>query len=1015
MAHSSRLAIILSVLFILTPLASANVLADPGSPEVQNNICSTWNSTSGICDDYNFADDATPSQEWIEGNYHISMANTSVMQLTMEWAVREVNRTDIQLEDLPLGNSSDAALDGIPADYIRNYLDYMTPSGVTVRNALLAEVTSTVTSLINNGFGQTSNSQTIYVDSVTLGDAQVQCTSDPDEDSADEVAGLPNDAYNPPLCLRTTLDVVIDPAQIGLTNAGFDVERAYQGLLTMGATVRTDMNLTALPGHYSIFKFVPPNYATLVDIGAGGQTITENSGGYDYDYGRWTLDHLQAANGADWLNQSTSVTMARRTTITRPVELDLANDRGISLDVTIDATDELAATMTMTLSIHHIGADSLSDWGWTFVDERVDIPWVTSDGLRLAHHTGLANISEFANLIPVDAANEVLANNSPTNITISEFTFLPADDLGGLDFQHVPGVTCAESASSPWCIQGSSAMNGTWPIYLGASTDLFELDIIGVVENLVDDAGVDMGGFNISLLTDTDIHSLLNAVKVSGTLDTDILTSWISQDLPPADVTVNIILPSWISSTEGDSRVVTIHHVTGESGNVTLGATGAQPYDWRHPICASSGPCAENSDDRICSRDSRTCVAVNVEVDFTELEIHEWDKSIQLRGTSSAEVLIHRIAVPSDTTADIDEIEIEAVPSDLIRRILDIGERMDGGLAGGIDDNLSLPLWGEEHAFEVSRSGVNSLVDSLVAAVQDELDLAIADIESMNQDDVPIEVSVSSVTLDAWVDGLELYPGTAMDDRRPIRIVVETSQIIIDVKYTGEGLSELQGGANAAGLAVFSFAAAMHNSALSPYAAEGGMSGIEIPRNGEVIEFDVPAPAEEFDGEIFSPAVTVTATFPRGLGFAQFDSRLDRATLSEAGGRQTLVYRVPVCDEATLEECESQTDHISVSVVIGIDYFLGELAPYILGIAGLILLLIMLRLRRRRGKAQMLHSAKNKQKKLRLSEADLAGDSMYSGDDNLPSMAALAENEAELWDEKDIAGYEDLLAFDDDL
>jgi len=1013
MSRYPSLVISLSFLLILTPIASISVYADPGSPEVQNNTCSTWNSTSGICDDYNFADDATPSQEWIEGNYHISMANTTVMQLTLEWAVHEVNRSSIKLEDLPLGNSSDAALDGIPADYVRNYLDHLTPWGITVREALRVEVTDTVTGLINNGFGQTSNAQTAYTNSINLGGTQVQCTSDPDEDSADEVAGLPNDAYNPPICLRTTLDVVIDPEQIGMGDADFDIERAYQGLLTMGATVRTDMNLTALPGHFSIFQFMPPNYATIADIGASGQTITENTGGFDYDYGSWTLDHLAAANGADWLNLSTSVTMARRATITQAVDLDLENDLGISLEVNIDATDELATTMTMTLSIHHLAADSLSDWGWTFVDERVNIPWVTADGLRLAHHTGLANLSEFADLIPVDAANEVLANNSPTNVTISEFTFLPADESGGLDFQHIPGITCGESIASPWCIQGSSAMNGTWPIYLGASTDVFELNIIELAEKLADDADIDTQGFNISLLTDTDIHSLLNAVAVSGTLDTSVLTSWISQDLPLGEVTVNIILPTWISSTEGDSRVVTIQHLTGVSSNVTLGVTGAQPYDWKHPICSSLGPCAQNSEDRICSRESRTCIAVNVNIDFTELEIHEWDKSIQLRGTSSAEVLIYRIAVPSYAIADIDEIEIEAIPSDLIRRILDIGERMDGGLAGGIDDNLSVPLWGTEHAFEISRSGLDGFTDSLLGAVQQELDIAIADIESVNQDEVPVDISISSVTLDAWVDGLELFPGTLMDDRRPIRIMIETSQIVIDVAYTGEGMPNLQGGANAAGNAAFSFAAAMQPQ--SPFAAETGLTGIEIPGKGEVIEFDIPAPASEFDGEVFSPTVTIVATFPRGLGFSHFDSSLDRATLTEQSGRQTLVYRVPVCEESTLEECESQTDHISFTMVVGVDYFIGELAPYILGAAALLLLLIMLRLRRRRRKAEMLHSAKDKQKNLRVSEADLAGDSMYSGDDSLPAMAAFSENDLELWDDKDKAGYEDLLGFEDDL
>ena len=142
------------------------VSADPGNEEVVNTICQTWNSTSGICDDYNFADDETVSMEWIEGRYNIALANSTVMSVTLEWAIHEIPRDDLMLEDLPLGNGSDASMDGIPADYIRNYLDYVTLSGSTVRNMLSDSVTSTVSSLINNGFGTASGVQTTYVNQI---------------------------------------------------------------------------------------------------------------------------------------------------------------------------------------------------------------------------------------------------------------------------------------------------------------------------------------------------------------------------------------------------------------------------------------------------------------------------------------------------------------------------------------------------------------------------------------------------------------------------------------------------------------------------------------------------------------------------------------------------------------------------------------------------------------------------------------------------------------------------------
>ncbi|MDE0708115.1 MAG: hypothetical protein OSB33_04110, partial [Candidatus Poseidoniales archaeon] len=240
-APRARMAWFILGLLILSG-GAPTVSADPGDEEVVNTICQTWNSTSGICDDYNFADDETTSMEWIEGRYNVNMVNSTVMSVTLEWAIHEVRRDDIMLDDLPLGNGSNASMDGIPADYIRNYLDYVTLSGSTVRDMLLNSVSATVTSLIDNGFGTTSGVQTSYVNQITYEDQTIQCTDDRDQDSADEVAGLPNDAYNPPLCLRTTLAISVDPAELGMTEVGMDVERAYQGLLTMGGVVRTDMN-----------------------------------------------------------------------------------------------------------------------------------------------------------------------------------------------------------------------------------------------------------------------------------------------------------------------------------------------------------------------------------------------------------------------------------------------------------------------------------------------------------------------------------------------------------------------------------------------------------------------------------------------------------------------------------------------------------------------------------------------------------------------------------------------------
>ena len=111
-APRARLAWTILALLLLSS-TSTTVSADPGSPEVQNQICQTWNSTVGICDDYNYADDDTPSMEWVEGRYNVNMDNATMMSVTLEWAIHEVRRGDVLLDDLPLGNGSDATMDGI--------------------------------------------------------------------------------------------------------------------------------------------------------------------------------------------------------------------------------------------------------------------------------------------------------------------------------------------------------------------------------------------------------------------------------------------------------------------------------------------------------------------------------------------------------------------------------------------------------------------------------------------------------------------------------------------------------------------------------------------------------------------------------------------------------------------------------------------------------------------------------------------------------------------------------------
>jgi len=992
------------VLLALLTLSSfaPTVAADPGNPEVVNTTCSTWNSTSGICDDYNFEDDATAAMEWVEGRYHIQMANATMMAVTMEWAIYEVSRDIVLLEDLPLGNGSDPEVDGIPADYLRNYLGLVSWNGATVKENLRASVTATVTSMINNGLGTTQGAQTFYVDQITLEGQDVQCTDDPDIDSADEVAGLRNDAYDPPLCLQTTLSIMVDPAALGMTEVGFEIERAYQGLLTMGGEIRTQMNLTSLPGHLSSYEFVPPAYGELVDISSGGVSIPASSGGFDYAYARWQVDHRDAVDNIQWLNLSTSITMARREDTTRPVWIDQENERGIEVEILIDATDERVTTVEVSLAIHYIGAETLEGWDWQLADDRVSMPWVTSDGLRLAHHSGLANLSEFAAKVPFDDLDDSISQYSPTEVSFTEFVFTPPDGDGGLDFSHRPGQTCAENSPSPWCIEGPTAMNGTYPIYLTSRSNTFELNIGELANSLSDDFGLDSNGYDFTIPTREDQAAILNGVRVMGSVQTDLLAGWMPSDLPPTDVTLTVMLPSHMRSTTGDSRTLTLRHLVGENSSEDISLTGAEPYDWHHPICQSPGPCQPTDLDLVCDAQRRTCIAVNIEIDLEDLDVHEWSQSLEMVAKTQIELLIYRIGVPQSSLENQSSVEIEVMPADLIRRAAVIGDRMDGGLHAPIDADLTVPIDGEDVPLVLTTAGLHQFASDVGRVMEDRVNLEVTKmVDDQNPDD-EVMFDIPHVGVSASIDGLEPSPGSALDDRRPIRILLEVDSTTIAVEYLGNDISMTGaiGGWTTAMLSVGS---------LRPQAAQGDITGIELPRDEDIV-VEMGAPSFESDGELIAPAVTLKVTFPRGLGFAFFDSEMGRETLSESGGSQVLVYHLPICTANTVEECDQQTDTVTFRMVVGIEFILAELAIYIGTLVGLVLLLIFLRMRRkRRRKEALLDEEGERLATLSPEEADLIGEDGLPEMAKLPGLDGTGNIPSEGWDE----GYEDLLDFDD--
>ena len=145
-----RAAVLLALLF-LAPLASAD--PPPGQPDVVNDICSTWNSADGVCDDYDSALDYTPSDEWMRSSVEIDIEDAEMVEMKVGLAVHEMSRDDLRMDDLDLEGDS-KPWDGIPADYIRNYQSLSRGGGDTVSDLMIERVEEIMEEFIDINFPQ---------------------------------------------------------------------------------------------------------------------------------------------------------------------------------------------------------------------------------------------------------------------------------------------------------------------------------------------------------------------------------------------------------------------------------------------------------------------------------------------------------------------------------------------------------------------------------------------------------------------------------------------------------------------------------------------------------------------------------------------------------------------------------------------------------------------------------------------------------------------------------------------
>ena len=923
--------IFIFVISVIAPLASATGMQG----------CTI---NGGTCDTWDKADDGTENQpDWVEGVYEFDLVDTSTIEMEMTWALREFNRTvlgEIPGVQLALAAEGLSPQDGAPADLIRNYFDTTTTSGgPTVKEKLILEVNDTIEDLLDSGFGTVNSIQSSYANSISNSGITTTCTDDPDMDTAAE-AGLSNNVFDPPICFSVTANVSLSTSTFNL--GGVDpltIERVYRGMLVMGSDITSSFDLFSEPGHNSLFVINPPDFATVKSVDPTGIQVIKQ-GPPSYMAAQWGIDNLDAPLNGERISQEVSVEIGHRNSTQTSSVAIYPEDIGTTLRVTLDMYDEDSVFVSVVAGINHIDESTMSDWGISLVDvtENAKIPWVTSDGIRLAYQNDLVELDNFTDNFPMDLIGDAIEDAVPsvgdvsisTPSWVSNSQSLGIEPTGGLNYTH---ATCPETLppGTPvyYCIEGPNAMDGSHPIYLRATSNTFQLRMLDLIKQEVDDStGI------LDAIEETDFQRLLDSgLTIDTEFGQDLLQDMIPEDLPPTELTMELILPQWLSTATGDGSITLVERTYGEDDlSISIADPGA--YNPRHAIL--------NSDDEvICSADEAdwSCIDLDVELDVSDLDFNEWGPSVDLTASFSASVDVYRIKIPDEILDELKKdnttISLEVIPSDLLRLGFDIAGRVAEPLSR--DVNL---CGDEDYEFDYTAESFEELVSEIGKCMTEKLHESA---EEMSED-TDHNIDFSGIQIITSLENLGGI-GTSIGDETPIRLSIEIPEFTFEAGVTN-GWNGILDGEPTFGV-ITSIQSPIINAAeifqnlftdLGVQFLQTTGSGIKIDDNGNPFQMSIESTDLELNEETESDLRgEVTFTLPDGITLENFQTANGWEKVDEVDGRQRITLSL---------ESLTAGDEVSFSVKISYWYIFTQIWIY----PTLLLSLIVWRVRARRKK-----------------------------------------------------------------
>ena len=929
-----RVAVLL-VLLLFTPLAVAD--PPPGQPDVTNDICSTWNSADGICDDYDSTLDQSPGSEWIASSVEIDVADAEMVEMRVGLAVHEMSREDLELGDLDLEGAS-APWDGIPADYIRNYESLSRGGGKLVSDLMLERVEQIMEEFIDINFPNVNTTAITTVSEVDFkSQPDAQCVYDSDYDSIDEVNGYENNPFHPPICFQAVLQMQVDTSSFGLKPQTSDINRMMQGMLTMGASLNSQFNATSPMGHWLELSVMPPGYANTESVEEPGSIMSRTLDGHPQTYSIVTVDNTQVVTEAAIESVELQSKLAHRPTTTPTYSFD-QQDPSLRINLEVDASDPQNSQFELQIAIHHLDSDTLSDWDANLHDGTIEIPWISSDGIRLLNQEVNEDLSALLQGIPIEDMSSAFSEALGAEIWFDTPQFSDADEEGGLDFQHSPGETCDESFQVRYCIEGENAMSGDWPVILTTSSQSTSMRVASVVERILENTGGEIASIDLSKVTDEDLASLMSVIEVEMQADTSWLHDLLPEGMPRTELTLTLHLPEWIESTLGDSTKVEIT-ASSSGGEQDFAFKGTRSFDWRHPICIDSDPCEDDSPDLICGSNQLTCISFDIVVDIEKFAIRETSFSAEVEFSAEVVLEIYRLGIELDEEG----VELSPVPSDLLRRGIVIGDRIDGGLLAGSDLEAPIDLGvGEPIMLEISNQGLQDIGDELTIRSGEIIESfgGIETVQDFGMGPYSIVAAFDDTPLIAVFDTVTMPTNSEAGDTVPMRRGFEVESTVVSAKLRGEEISI------AAQPASIGLSISRQMLAAFGYPVMNS-SGVHVDGLEFFLEV-TPLMEHTVFGTIRSSA-RMEIHLPSSVRLLSFESREGLGELLEQDGRQVVVYRTPVCPDATTwTQCRENYDILSYSLEVSWIFIIGELAPYIFILLFGLGLLISRRRRRKR-------------------------------------------------------------------